>query len=215
MNIDVKGYVEKEFKADTIFLDYYFEEKTKTYESALEKGTEKVKIYMDKLVALGINRDDIKTQTFNVSRGYEKKTFIYRQRFNVKFPFDIKKLTEIVEETSSGNYGVNYSINFTVKDTRKVQEELYKDAFANAKAQAQNIAKAAGMKLKTCLQASSDEVGMRNYYSRTSYEPYERAQKEARVRANAVTKCASAVADVFMPEDVIISQRIYTVWLAE
>lgn len=215
MNIDVKGYVEKEFKADTITLDYFFEEKTKTYELALEKGTEKVKNYMDKLVSLGINMYDIKTQSFNVSKGYEKKTFVYKQRFNVKFPFDIKKLAEIVEETSAGNYGVTYSINFTVKDTRKVQEELYKDAFANAKGQAQNIAKAAGLKLKCCLQASSDEIGMRNYYSRTSYSPYENTYTESRSRGKCVDKCASSVAEVFRPEDVIISQRIYTVWLAE
>ena len=215
MNIDVKGYVEKNFKADTISLDYSFEETTKTYELALEKGTEKVKSYMDKLVSLGIDREEIKTQTFNVRRGYEKKTFIYSQRFSVKFPFDIKKLEEIVDETAAGNYGVNYSINFTVKDTRKVQEELYKDAFANAKAQAQNIAKAAGMKLKTCLQASTDEIGMRNYYSRTSYAPHaDTYEHAARAKGKTFAK-ESSISEVFTPEDVVISQRIYTVWLAE
>lgn len=217
MEIIVAGRAEKSFKADMICLRMSFNVVSETYEKAIDKGTAKVKAYFDMLERLGFKSSECETANLQVRENiiYDRKTgeskkqgFVYIQDAHFEFDYDMKKLAQIMEETANGNFEMNYGISFKAKDAEKIEVEMYKDAFENAKHQAEIIASAAGLKLKACVKASSESFDEDSYHSRASYA------------VNAKTySCDEGVGDriaqVFIPEDVVVSQEIYTIWVAE
>lgn len=218
MNIIVQGEGEKNFTPDQIVLDFDFKTSNKEYNQALELGVKNVELYLDLLISMGFKKEDFKTHSFRVSedkhydeqvRKYIKDGYMFSQSVQLKFEYDMVKLSTLMEKTAGLENPPTYRINFNVKDDKQATEELLALAYENALFQANAIAKASGKTVTSCLRVSFEPFDSSSCYSRTRYEG-----------AAMMSKCCSnstmdTIQNVFVPEDVILSTSIYCEFIAE
>ena len=219
MEILVQGYGEKSFKPDEIEIRFEFSTKSKDYNSTLMSGTKNVEDYFKLLRSLGFSKESIKTNNLRVSedrvyneksRKYEKVGFVYRQNVKLKFDFDIKKMSAIMDKTSKLTNPPTYNFSFNVKENKKAEAEILDLAFKDAKSQAEAIAKSAKLKLTKC--------------AKVSFKPFEEFLSSPTrfegIRDEMMSKAckadvAESIENIFMPEDVTASKDIYCIWIAE
>lgn len=218
MEILVKGYGEKAFKPDQIEMVFDFRVKAKDYDGALNKGVKNVEEYLKLLGTLGFDKNDVKTRNLRVSedkvynemtRTYEKVGFVYSQNASLKFDYDMEKLATVMDKTTKLTTPPSYQIHFNVKENRAAEEEVIGLAYLDASFQAQSIAKAAGKTLKDCVKVSFRPFE-EFLTSPTRYGGLE-TEKMSKASASAV----ETIQTIFVPEDVVASKDIYTIWIAE
>ena len=219
MNIIVKGYGRTTKQPDMILLSFDFQTKKRTYEQALSEGVANVEKYFELLKKLSFETKNVKTRSFKVSeaRVYDEKLkkyvfdgFNFNQSAKLEFDFDVKRLSELMYETSLQENPPIYRINFTVKDNLELESTVIELAYKDAEFQAGAIAKAAGKNLKGCIKTSfqpfdSDPI------SATEYGGVNRRMEYAK----SASFTPSAIETVFTPEDVEIDKEIYCEFLAE
>lgn len=218
MEIIVKGEAEKSFRPDQIEISFDFRYKNNDYDKVLSVGAENVKNYLNFLMTLGFNRDDVKTRSLKVSedsrydektRKYFKEGYVFSQSAKLKFDYNLEKLSSIMEETSKLDNPPIYRFNFTLKDQKQTKEELLAIAYDDAKSQAKAISKASGLKLKGCAKVSFEPIGS-DMYSCTSYDGC--YSKMSKMSCEGV---ASDIQTILVPEDVMVSCDVYCVFIAE
>lgn len=219
MDIVVMGKGKLNFKPDQIVINFDFNLKEKTYEKVLQLGTNVVENYLNLLLNLGFKKEDFKTRSFrvsenreydNVKRTYVSKGYVFSQSANIKFDYDMEKLAQLMEKTSSFDEAPAYSINFDIKDEKSAEAELLKLAYKDAEMQAKFIASASGKELKDCVKVS--------------FEPFdEKLTSESRLGSNEMMcyakSSARAVSDsiqtVFVPEDVVVEKEVYCLFVTK
>lgn len=218
MDITIQGNARKNYKPNQIKLSFTFNEKQKTYEDVLDCGLQKVKQYLDLLVSFGFNKEDMKTDTFRVSENKEyneaKKTYVlngyqFTQLATVEMDFDMTKLSTIMEATSKLKNGPSYRVDFQLKQDDKIEEEMLELAYKDAERQAKAIAKAAGKVVKTCAKTSFEPFEA-NLSSHTQYSGYNHDMQIAKKASISET-----IQKVFIPQDVVVDETIYCLFIAE
>lgn len=213
MEIKVIGEAEKYVKPDQISLNLRFFAKAKSYDKALESGVISTKAFCKIMSDLKIKLEDLKTSSFMISksRKYNEKTrqyiedgFEFSQSATLKFDYDIKFMSKIIELIAQQKNPPTYTINFGLKDEKIADKELTKLAIEDANRQAENIALACGKKIKDCLEASFDTSSKINFFSNVKYE-----------RVLAKENIAQDIQEVFVPEDIKLSKMVYTLWRCE
>lgn len=219
MDIVVMGKGKLNFKPDQIVINFDFNLKEKTYEKVLQLGTNVVEKYLSLLLSFGFKKEDFKTRSFrvsenreydNIKRTYVSKGYVFNQSAKIKFDYDIKKLSQLMEKTSAFDDAPAYRIDFAIKDEKCAEEELLKLAFKDAEMQAKFIASASGKELKDCVKVS--------------FEPFdEKLTSESRLDSNEMMCYAKAgaravsesVQTVFVPEDVVVEKEVYCLFVTK
>lgn len=213
MEINVNGQGEKSFKPDQIMLNVNISNVYSNYEEALIKGEECVLEFLELMKQFGFSFEDFKTVNYQIRdeieyKGNEhKKVGVrYTRGLNLKFDYDILKMSKMIEVSSKLKSAPKINVRYGLKNTKKAEMELFSDAYLNAKMQADIIASAAGLKVVKCAKTSISE-NSHNYYSKTSYE------------GEKMCKCSFSVSEImamtYIPEDIIVEQEIFCVFITE
>lgn len=219
MDIMVEGVGEMRFTPDKITINYDFNCKEKTYESALTNGTKIVENYFDMIVGMGFKKEDLKTRSFRVSenkvynneqRKYYPDGFTFNQRVVLEFNYDRKLLSRIMESTSKLTTPPTYTIEFGVKDNKEVEEKILQLAYNDAQFHAEAISRASGKVLKDCVKVSfqpfdADVVSSSRLDSREMM-----CYSKASARG-----VSESIENTFVPEDIVINKTIYCLFVTE
>ena len=157
MKITGKGKIS--VKPDRIRLNMTMKESYKEYEVTLNQSSDTTKILKDLFVSFGFQKDDLKTNSFDIDTKYEsykskdqswKKRLVgytYTHRMLIEFDTDNKKLGEILYALAHSVTTPEISIEYTVSDPEKYKDELLKNAIEDSKHKAKVLAHAADVEL--------------------------------------------------------------------
>ena len=163
MDIYVEGTAEKSLSPDEARLSFNFEVNNKTYESTLALGVKAVEEFVRLIANLGFNKEMLKTRSFRLYKKneYDYKTkknidlgYIYSQQASLKFDYDIKLVSKLMEGIAKLKNPPKYSIQFGLKNEESAKNDLVKSIYRDAKSKADAIAKSAGKKVKDCVKVS-------------------------------------------------------------
>lgn len=212
MEINVIGQGEKVYKPDQIVFDINISNVYKNYEEALVKGEESVLEFLNEMKAFGFEFQDFKTVNYIIKDETEYKNNVYRKigtkysrDLKLKFDYDMKKMSEMVEVASKLKNAPRINVRYGLKDSKTAEIQLFTDAYQNARKQADIIANAAGLKVVRCAKTSMEKES-NNYYSRTNYASCEM-----------LSKCSASeiMEQTYTPQDIVVDQEIFCVFIAE
>ena len=218
MEIIVQGKGIEYFVPDEVKLNITFKTKEDSYENALSLGIKCVNDFVNKiLLTNGFKKEDMKTRNFiikeekiydEVTRKYLLDGFSFNQYATLKFDYNKEKIAKIMEELSKLDNPPLCQITFDVKNTKLCQSKVLSKAFEEAKIKAETIALAAGKELKKCIKIdfkpfTSEYISESNFGSDRMY---------ANKARQGVT---DEIVNTFTPEDIEVSETLYTLWIAE
>jgi Uncharacterized conserved protein len=223
MEIIVQGEGESFYTPDQVVLSFNFFIKENTYEEALTNGSVNVLEFVNNiLLAHGFFKEDMKTNSFHIkketiyneiTRTYDFKGYSYNQNATLKFDYNKEKLSKIMEDISKMSRPPFYNVDFTVKDVKACKKDNLTKAYKNAEEQAQIIAEAAGKVLVNCAKTDfkpfTTEFISKGYNCGSSYLDAEKSIGMAKMSA------AETINAVFTPQDILISETLYCLWIAE
>ena len=137
MKITGKGKIS--VKPDRIRLNMTMEESYKEYEVTLSQSSDTTKILKDLFVSFGFQKDDLKTNSFDIDTKYES--------YKSKDQSWKKRLGEILYDLAHNVITPEISIEYTVSDPEKYKDELLKNAIEDSKHKAKVLAHAANIEL--------------------------------------------------------------------
>lgn len=227
MDIIVMGKADQKFKPEEVILNLNFFVKEKTYNKALEEGTKSIEEFIENvLYKIDIEKEELKTNRFYISEvtNYDpiKKRRIFEgysfnQYSQVKFDYNVQKMTKFMELVSNINNPPSYTLNFNVKNVEECKNKVLEEAYKKAKEKAQAIANASGKTLLDCLKVDFKPF-TESITNRTSFNSEEMMvgksmkQFESEARIGSV---ADTIEKTFTPEDVKIEETLYCLWKAE
>lgn len=226
MEIVVEGTGKKEVLPDLIKISIEFKFIEKTYDKALEIGTNSVNEFVDNvLLKLDLKKEDLRTTKFSIEHVIETdyKTdkekdlgYQFEQSANIEFDYDKEKINTFMSETLKMEQIPEYDITFDIKDKEELNAEALKMAFDECEKKAKLIAIASNLTLKKC--------------QKTDFKPIENIHfmdfSLSRIEGNGDLTCPAFLrkkdkkvftgfTDSFTPEKIKILQTIYTLWIAE
>lgn len=227
MDIMVEGTGSRFYKPDEVEIDLNFTINDISYEKVLEKGVVCVETFIkDVLDELKINKEELKTRNFKISHNvrydYETKKeidhgFDYNQKTVLKMDYDMTLISTLMEKIAKLEYVPKYIIKFSIKDKENAKKWVMADAYNQAKCKAEIIAESAGKKLKDCVKvdfrpfqehivskSNLNDVCFMEESNVTGDEP-KRAMKYGR----------EFIENIFTPEDVEITEKLYCLWITE
>lgn len=225
MEIVVEGTGIKEILPDLIKIRIEFKFLEKTYDKALEIGTNSVTEFIKKVLPkLDLKKEDLRTTKFSIEhiiesdyRTEKEKDLGYQfeQISNIEFDYDKDKINTFMSETIKMTQIPEYDITFDIKDKESLNADALKLAFNECEQKAKLIAVASNLKLKKC--------------QKTDFKPIENIRYmdiSSRIIGNGELDCPAFLrkkeektftgfTDSFTPEKIKIMQTIYTLWIAE
>ncbi|MCI8544641.1 MAG: SIMPL domain-containing protein [Bacilli bacterium] len=218
MEIVVEGKGKQLVTPDLIMLHLNFVTKGVTYEEVLEKGIENVQHFIELLVQNHFNKDDMKTRSFvirednkynEVTRTYEKDGFSFNQQAFLTFDYNKDIMADLMVKLSKIENAPLCHLSFGVKEEKNIRRNILKDAYKEAEEQALAIALAAGKTLKVCEKIDFKPFST-SYISSSTLDGTMMRQSEV-CYSGAVEK----ITNVFTPEDIELTETIYSLWIAE
>jgi len=219
MDIVVEGKASRFFKPDKVCININFYTLTKNYEDALDKGTKAVDTFIKSVFEkLEFNKEELKTRSFNVreesrynveTKKHEFEGFSYSQAAKFEFDYDMKRLSEFMDEVTKLENPPRYQISFGIKNMVQAKSLVMADAYAKAEEKAKMIALAAGKKLKDCIKVDfrpfEERVTSNSKMGDTMFEK----------AAFAADKVSERIENIFTPEDVEVTETLYCLWITE
>lgn len=222
MEISVQGKATSFYTPNQVILNLRFVTKEQSYEEALASGSANVLGFINTiLLKYGFQKEDMKTNTFYIQeeKKYDDDTntykligYIYHQNATLKFEYDKEKLSSIMEDISKMAQPPFFEVNFTIKDLEKCKKDNLTKAYKDAEMQAFIIAQAAGTTLKQCIK--TDFKPFTTDYISNGYNS-EILYKSKDLYGLDTTNVSDTINTVFTPEDVMISETLYCLWVTE
>ncbi len=217
MEIIVQGTGTKTVLPDMVQIQIYFEATADTQEEAMRLGILSGEEFVQKiLIPNGFVKEDMKTKNFVIreetiyneaTRTHEFAGFHYSQNAKIEFDYDKEKMAKILVEVVSLERPPRCQIYFKVKDEKGVRRDLLKDAYQDAKIQATTIAEAAGMQLGKCAKVDFQPF-TNSYASPMNFQ-------ETAMFKGASRLGSDRILNTFTPEEISLSESLYTLWIAE
>ena len=218
MKIMIEGVGTRYFTPNQIVLNFNFVTKGNSYDEVLQKGSSNVELFIDGiLLPNDFTKQDLKTRNFIIkeetkynseTNNYEFECFSYNQVASLKFDYDKKKLSKLMENIATLINPPIYQISFELKNLEEVKKEVLKYAYDDAFTQAQTIADAASKKLIGC--------------SKVNFKPFDsKYVSESNLgyglmsEAKMIRSVSEVIANTFTPEDIKITEKLYCLWIAE
>ncbi len=151
--LKVIGEGKLNIKPDTCLISLRISNTLANYSDTLAKSQAETSEVKDILEGLGLDRDKLKTRSFNVKAEYESyrdKDNNYRNKFIgyrydidliFKFPIDNELLGKILYNLGKGGIDAKISLSFIAKDEAFYKDECIRLAIKNAKNRAKLIAR--------------------------------------------------------------------------
>lgn len=210
--ITVKGIGKVSAKPDLIVLTMNLETKDMEYEKTIQKAAVAITDLQESIMAIGFQKTDIKTRTFDVSPHFENERdkngnyknifmgYVCTQDLKLEFDLDMQKMSEVLTALVKCSASPEFDIEFTVKDKNAISESLLINATENAKSVAMILAKASGVKLGQLINIDYNWGEIR-LYSNTRY------------RDSNMDMCEAMPVNVDIePEDIDVSDTVTYVW---
>lgn len=228
MDIIVEGVGKKLYTPDEVEINLDFYTRADSYESALEKGTKDVEIFInDVLENKNFNKEIMKTRSFRVYEekqyDYDKKIYLnlgyaYTQQANIKFDYSMNTIAEFMENVSKLENPPKYRLVFNVKDIKKCKDEVLAEAYNKAKDKAETIARTAGKELKECVKTDfrpfeEKVISRSSLNSKDMYMQDEMSIDGARFGMAKSKGVQETIQTIFTPEDVEITETLYCLWI--
>ncbi len=217
MEINVQGKGTEYFVPDEVVLNLNFYTKGGSYDKVLKDGTKNVQYFVDEfLLKNDFKKEDMKTRNFAIieEMKYDILTnknvpdgFSFNQYATLKFDYDKDKLAKIMVDISKLKNAPICKINFGIKDEEGCRKKVLSKAYRDAEEQASIIALAAGKDLKKCIKVDFKPVTS-SYISRANFGVdmmYEKANFDV----------AESITNTFSPEDIMVTETLYCIWIAE
>lgn len=178
-SITVSGDGEIMTIPDIATVNFTIRESAKTVSEAEKLAENKMSKSLSSLYSLGVDKKDIKTESYNVNPKYENAVINYtlipqpptnpklvgyevEERISVK----IRKIDitgDVLSYLGSNNISEMYGPDFTVDGIDKIRIEAKEKAIKDAREKAEKTAKALGVSLGSIVQFSEDNNGV--YYA--------------------------------------------------
>lgn len=232
MDIIVEGVGKKYYTPEEVEvrLDFYTMEGS--YEKALERGTKDVGIFVDDVLKkMGFNKEELKTRSFRVFEetryDYDKKKnislgYAYTQNGTMKFDYSIERMAEFMDRVSKMKNPPKYQLSFNVKDIKQSKKEALSEAYNEAKVKAEAIASSAGKNLKECIKIdfrpfeerviSNSRIGSNDMMLDMAFEGETEGVMFKKSRTGGAQE---AIQTIFTPEDIVISETLYCLWITD
>lgn len=200
-------------KPDLSVLHIYISEQKLKMTDALEALEDKSRYYHKLLRKLDFDEKDIKTTSFGVSKNrvyrdneYVDNGYIASQSIRLEFPYDQKKLQNILAEFSKNERPVDFSFSFELSEEQRNKTEalIIEDAVKDAREKAEVMAKVSKVTLtgiKRIVYGSSGRY--------PGPEMMESNQKYAMDLGNAMQSFD------FTPGDLIFNDTVSIEWFIE
>ena len=140
---------------DTAKINLGIEVENPSVTQAQQEANKAINNISEKLISIGVKKEDIKTTSYNVypKREYkEGKSTINGYQVNVNLSVeidDLEKINQAIDSATSMGANQIGQLNLTISDDekKKLLQQARKEAVKNAKQQATDLANAAGVKL--------------------------------------------------------------------
>ncbi len=216
--ITIKGVARTTVKPDYIIITMSITGEEKKYQDAVASADAKIKSLSDQLIAVGFDKEGIKTTHFSVNPQYkvytDRKNKIQREftgyrcshDLNIEFDYDSSMLGKALGTITSSTSNPQLNISFTLKDKEAVGDSLLEMATQNAKKRAEIMCAAAGSKLGNLVSVdySWNDV---NFFSRPGINMNDTCEL-------ALPTAAVLQSDI-QPNDIKISDSATFVWEIE
>lgn len=141
-------------KPDIAIISLSVVTQSKTVKEVTREGNERMKAVIDAVKKLDINEKDITSTQYNLYPQYfypeDRKRQLSGYNLNQKLRIKVRDLTKVEEVLDGGiAAGANQvgQLTFDIDDPSEIKKEAREMAFATAKEKAEDMAKAAGVKL--------------------------------------------------------------------
>ena len=212
--VTVRGTGRLSLKPDTIEASINLNSRHKEYSEAMRLASARANALAEALLALGFEKDELKTGFLNVHTEYEgchDERGNYRQVFvgyacgqsmTLRFPFDTERLSRVLAAMSACDSEPELNIAFTVRDRGSATDALLESAAKDAEHRARVLAHALGAELGRIMAV---DHGVQNpvFYSPT------------RVNASAKMAFSEEAACMDMgvsPENIELTENASFIW---
>lgn len=219
MEIIVEGVGTKKITPDEVILNLTFNYKNDNYNQVLKEGTEIVANFIsDVLEPNKFTKEDLKTSSFvirentkynEITKRYELDGYLFEQRSKLIFDYDKEKKALIMEAISKFYESPKCIINFDLKNKKECRKNVLSLAYKDALEQANAIAEAAETRLVGCMKVDFKPFTT-TYVSNSNLDNDGMLYRKA-----AYKEAASNIINTFNPEDIIITEKLYCLWIAE
>lgn len=220
MEINVRGSGKSYYTPDQVVMTILFSAQNTDYNKVIEMGSSRVLEFMNTiLLPLGFKKEDMKTNQFVIQKEttynkekeiYEFKEFSYNQNAILKFDYDRKFLSKIIDEMAKMKQTISYKIQFTLKNMNACRKENLTRAYKDAEEQARFIAQAAGKELKECIKTDFNPFSSNHMVSGYTSDDLYCSENSFQQKS-----ISSTMQEVFTPEDIMLSETLYCIWIAE
>jgi len=157
--ITVKGIGTVKARPDLVLITLNIESQMYEYDQTMELAAKSVNQVISAIESIGFDKEDLKTNDFNVRPHYEQYTDEnnnYKNRFNgylceqnltLAFDLDTKMISNVLNALAKTKVNPGLDIKFSIKDETTISEELIIQATKNAKRKAEILAQASGVSL--------------------------------------------------------------------
>ena len=220
MEIVVQGKGSDFFVPDEVSLNITFKAKAQTYEKVLEEGIKSVQCFVKEILLKNYFKiEDMKTRNFviieekkfdSVKREYIFDGFKFNQFATLKFDYNKEKLAQMMVAISKLDNSPECRVDFRVKKEKECRKNILSKAYKDAQDQAMAIALAAGKTLIKCVKVDFKPFTT-NYCSQSQFGTDIMSARKSSASAGA----AQAIVNTFTPEDIILTETLYCLWIAE
>lgn len=157
--LTIKGEAFLLVAPDTTEVGIRIELKDREFETLMKKADKELKKLYEAIKGCGFAREDIRTESMNISPVYESvrdengeyrqvfKGYSYSQRMTVKFCIDDRKLSMLITAVYSTDVMLDIDLSYSLNDPKNWEDELIRKAVRDASSKADTIADALGVYL--------------------------------------------------------------------
>jgi len=197
---------------DLVGIYFNIETSGKTSQEAKDANSEIFNELKSSLLNNGFNKEDIKTQNFNIYPEYEwinnkRIQKGYKAVHSIKVEFsteDTEKISDVIDAGANAGAGISY-INFELSQELQNQykAEALKLAAEDARIKAESIAEGLGMSVGKLVSVSSSDFG---------YRPWILYEASADIAVSEIAKEATEEITGIQPSEKDISARVTAVF---
>lgn len=225
MEIVVEGKGKVEYQPEIIKIKLTFEYNEKTYDKALETGTDSFESFAQKVLPkLNLKKEDLKTNKFSIEHQIDEdyrtnkridNGYNFRQEANLKLDYSNENINIFMSEIIKLDKIPEYNITFDIRDRDVASKEALKIAYEECKNRANLIATASDKKIKECKRTDFKPIGDIHCINIDESEIDESGDLEIPDFLRKKKEIFACFTESFEPENIIIMENIYSLWITE
>ena len=218
MEIRVQGTGKGTFVPDEVNFTIHFKTKGNSYDEVLQEGIYHVERFIEEVLYQNhLKKEDMKTRNFVIkeeqkyneeTRQYEKDGYSFNQIASLVLDYNKEMMMHLLISISKLENPPMCNIHFSIKDKESCRRDLIVKAYQDALKQAMDIAFASSKTLKSCQKVDFTPFT-------TDYSSPTMLASDNMYRKNANYDMIQAMENTFTPEDIVLTENLYCLWIAE